>query len=327
MALNSTIPDKTMDDGTGYLPAPAELFSAGIHTYRAYGLTFSSEICFPQWPGFSVTGEADVSIRQGVIFGKNYTPPDSVQIESSPGHVLLRGSQSATIRVSGGNAITVEQLPGGNPAVVRQILSGWALAGIFHQRGMMPLHGSVICDGEACFVLCAESGIGKSTLAIAFLNAGHTYLDDNVALIHFGKDIPWVIPGIPEIRLWEDALQHVAFEHRVVGRVKPDVNKLALLSRANFKNEPVILKRIFILRRTQNPDISFVPLIGAAKFKVLWEHVFCVRFMGDSGNKFSLFQNLKKLASDIACFEIRLPAELPPPDKLREIIHDFNIMH
>ncbi len=48
--------------------------------------------------------------------------------------------------------------------------------------------------------------------------------------------------------------------------------------------------------------------------------------MGDSGNKLSLFQNLKKLASDIACFEIRLPAELPSPDKLREIIHDFLIL-
>lgn len=321
------MPDKLLDDTSDSQSMPAKLFSRSPYIYRAYGLSFSSEIRFPQWPDVSDAGEADVYIRQGVIFGKDYVPPSSVQIETSPGNVLLRGSQSATILVSGGNAITVEQLPGGNPSVIRQILLGWALAGIFLQRGMLPLHGSALCSGDNCFVICAASGAGKSTLTAAFLNAGYTYLDDNVALIEYQEGTPFVAPGIPEIRLWEDTMETIAFEHTITGRVKPEIKKLTLLARANFRNTPASLKKILILRRTQDSNLSFAPLTGSAKFQALWEHVFCMRFMGDSGSKLSLFQNLQALAARVAVVEIRMPAKLPRPDKLCDIIIGSNVMH
>jgi hypothetical protein len=327
MASNSTMADEHFHDTSDGQPMPAELFSSSSYTYRAYGLTFSSEISFPQWPDLPTAGEADVYIKKGVLFGKDYMPPDSVQIETSPGNVLLRGSQSATILVSGGNTITVEQLPGGNPAVIRQILLGWALAGIFLQRGMLPLHGSALCSGDNCFVICAASGTGKSTLTAAFLNAGYTYLDDNVALIEYQEDIPFVAPGIPEIRLWEDTMETIAFEHTITGRVKPELNKHTILARSNFRNTPASLKKIFILRRTQDSHLSFETLTGAAKFQALWEHVFCVRFMGDSGSKLSLFENLQALAARVAVVEIRMPAKLPRPDELCDIIIGSNLMH
>ena len=322
MASNCTTPENPLAGGVKAPPGEGGLFSGGPYAYRAYGLTFASEIAFPQWPESPDAGEPDVRIGQGVIFGRDYVPPSSVQIESSPGELLLRGSQSATIRVSGGNAITVEQLPGGNPGIIRQILLGWSLAGIFHQRGMLPLHGSALCDGDACFVFCAASGTGKSTLAAAFLNAGCAYLDDNIALIRFEGGQPSVAPGIPEIRLWEDALGDVAFEHTVAGRVKPDVNKLAVLARSTFRSEPAPLRKIFILRRTNDPELSFVPLKGAAKFHALLEHVFCIRFMGDTVSRLSLFQNLKELSAKVAVQEIRLPASLPRPENLCRTIRE-----
>jgi hypothetical protein len=322
MASNFTMPDESLDEKAEVLLMNQDLFSGGPYTYRAYGLTFSSEMHFPQWPEAPASAEADVHIGQGVIFGRDYTPPSSVQIESSPDSLLLRGSRTATILVSGGNAITVELLPRPNPVILRQLLQGWALAGIFHQRGMLPLHGSAVCDKDACFVVCAASGTGKSTLAVAFLNAGYAYLDDNIAVIEYQEDVPFVAPGIPEIRLWEDALPNVAFEHTVSGRVKPEVNKLAVLARTNFRSSPAILKRIFILRRTQDTKLSFVPLTGAAKFQALWEHVFCVRFMGNTGGKAGLFRNLQALASRAALVEIRLPATLPEPDALCRMIRE-----
>ncbi len=42
--------------------------------------------------------------------------------------------EKRTILVTGGNSITIEPLPNGNRATIMQILLGWALGGLFHQR-------------------------------------------------------------------------------------------------------------------------------------------------------------------------------------------------
>ena len=204
MASNCTTPENPLEGAVKALPGEGGLFSGGPYAYRAYGLSFASEISFPQWPEATGAGEPDVRIGQGVIFGRDYVPPSSVQIESSPGELLLRGSQSATIRVSGGNAITVQQLPGGNPGIIRQILLGWSLAGIFHQRGMLPLHGSALCDGDACFVFCAASGTGKSTLAAAFLKGNEigkavSCLTEVLTLAPNYKDAPLLLARYREL--------------------------------------------------------------------------------------------------------------------------------
>ena len=325
MESNSTMPDRSRDGAAGGLLMDDELFSGDPYFYQAYGLNFSSEIRFPQWPAAPASGAADIEIRHGVIFGPDYVPPDSVRIEASPGRILLRGSKSATILISEGKTITVERLPGGNPGVIRQMLLGWALAGIFHQLGLLPLHGSTLCRGESCFTICAESGAGKSTMAVAFLNAGFLYLDDNVAVIDFQDDGPRVVPGIPEIRVWGDALRNIKFEHTIAGPVKPALNKIAVLARTNFKKVPSSLKKIFILRRTQNSSLVFENLTGAAKFQALVEHVFCLHSMGDTGNRLRLFHLLQTLAAGVTVEEIRLPAEPPRPEELCRIILDSHM--
>lgn len=302
------------------------LFSGVEHTYRAYGLVFSSEVRIAHFPEASGPGDPDVRIRQGEIFGPGYVPPDEIRIEASPGRLLLRGARSATILVTGGNSITIQPLPNGNPSTIRQLLFGWALGGIFHQRALLPLHGSAICRGDDCFVFCAESGTGKSTLAAAFLNKGFSFLDDNIALAGLHDGLAFIAPGSPELRLWEGSMPALEFEHEVAGRIRPDLDKISIIAHRNFRNEKVRLKKIFILSRSDESAISFVNITGVAKFRALLKSVFFLRYIQDSGGGAGLFHPLQRLAERVPVAEIRLPARLPRPDALCDTILGSAVM-
>jgi len=304
-----------------------DLFSDSMHSFRAYGLTFSSAIRFAHVPDAEIPGEPDVRISRGEIFGPAYSPPPAIVVESSPGKLLIRGARSATIQVSGGDRIVIEPLPGGDQGVIRQLVLGWALGGIFHQRGMLPLHASALCDGRDCIVFCAGSGTGKSTLAAAFLNQGFTYLDDNVALVDLGQRVPVVVPGAPELRLWDDALPGLAFEHRVVGPIRSGFSKLSVAAREKFCEKEAPLRRVFVLRRTADREVSFSELAGAGKFRSLMEHVFGLRLVSDPISRGRLFQLVSELAARVAVTAIRLPAKMPSPETLCHLILNHELGH
>ena len=70
------------------------------------------------------------------------------------------------------------------------------------QQGFEPLHATaVIVDGQA-IALLGDSGYGKSTLAAAFLQAGHGLLTDDLLLLRPGKSGIEAYPGPPRIKLF-----------------------------------------------------------------------------------------------------------------------------
>ncbi len=296
------------------------IFSETEHVYKAYGLEFLSQVRVPHFPEAVHSGDPDVRIRHGEIFGPGYTPPASIQIDASPGRLLLRGARSATILVTGGNSMTIEPLPNGNAATIMQILLGWGLGGLFHQRNLLPLHGSALCRNENCFVLCSPSGGGKSTLTASFLNRGFSFLDDNIALADFEDGKAYIASGSPELRLWEHAMPVLDFEHETAGRIRPDMDKISIIARGNFRREKARLRKIFVLKRGDGAEVSFIDLTGAAKFQTLLESVFFVRITNYCKSNRGLFRLVCRLAEKAPVTEIRLPARLPPPDDLCDII-------
>jgi hypothetical protein len=314
-------------NNSGKTPSHEEnLFSELDHLYRAYGLLFSSEVQIDHFPDACDPGGPDVRIRRGEIFGCEYKPPGKIQIEASPGRLLLRGARSATMLITGGNTIQIQPLPDGNPATIRQMLLGWALGGLFHQRAMLPLHGSAVCRGNDCFVFCAASGVGKSTLAAAFLNRGFSFLDDNIAVADFQEDTAFITPGSPELRLWEGSLPALEFEHRIAGRIQPDLSKVSIIAQRNFRKEKTPIRKIFCLSRSDESKLSFVNLTGAAKFQALMKNVFFLRYFKDFQGKDVLFHPVQHIAERVPMVEIRLTRLLPPPDVLSDTILDSALM-
>ena len=90
---------------------------------------------------------------------------------------------------------------------MRLFLLGSAFGALLHQRGLLPLHANAVeVDGKAVAFM-GESGAGKSTLAAWFHDAGHRVLADDVCVIRFDEQQrPMACPGLPRLRLWQDAI-------------------------------------------------------------------------------------------------------------------------
>jgi hypothetical protein len=78
---------------------------------------------------------------------------------------------------------------------------------ILHQRGQLPLHASCVVVDERAIAICGRSGRGKSTLAAAFVRAGHRLLSDDIVVVGFpdGGDAV-AVPGSPHLRLNPDSI-------------------------------------------------------------------------------------------------------------------------
>ena len=176
-----------------------------LEDYSLFGLRVRSEIPLPELFEALPGGAADVTITLGavpVIDGSDGRP--AVDGEA----LLLHISGIARYRIAGGDTIVVDPEPGVPDRNIRLYLLGSAFGALLHQRGLLPLHANAIeVDGKAVAFMGA-SGAGKSTLAAWFHDRGHRVISDDVCVVCFKDDgRPFACPGLPRLRLWQDALE------------------------------------------------------------------------------------------------------------------------
>lgn len=195
--------------------------------YALYGFTLRSELSLPAAPAAPLDdGSEQVAVRFGDV------PPhgdERLWTEEEGRALAFDIPDVGRFRIAGGREIVIDPAPGASERNLRVYLLGSAMGALLHQRGLLPLHANAIeIDGRAV-AFSGKSGAGKSTLAAWFADRGHRILCDDVCAIAVGADgAPMVLPGVPRLRLWEDALLHSgreteAFERSFDGQDKYDV--------------------------------------------------------------------------------------------------------
>jgi hypothetical protein len=293
------------------------------YLYRAYGLTIQSEICCPELEESSPGRAVDVHIRRGPV-PENLAQPnyEGYKCEADDMSLLIRTDRLAKLLISGGHQILVEEREGVQQHEIRTLLLGWGLGAVLHQRGILPLHASAVSTDDGCLVFCAPSGIGKSTLAYAFLKKGYRLLDDNIAAVKTGFDGAMVLPGYPELKLRGDALLDSSHASHPLRPVLRDCDKFALSVLDHFEKAPRVLRGIYVLSRVCSPASRLARLKGGAAFQALSEHTFCARFVKGMGQPAKHFDMLVRLANQVPVYEMQFPPELLQPDELSQIIED-----
>jgi hypothetical protein len=125
----------------------------------------------------------------------------------------------------------------------------WSIPSLlcFVRRGDLPLHGAAVeVDGRALLV-CGPSRAGKTTLAAAFLSAGHRVLSEDLGCCRLSP-APTVLPGPAMLRVRPDVYERFAFPGTtVVGRDDERVH-LALEGELRGDGRPVPLQAVVLLR-------------------------------------------------------------------------------
>ena len=183
-----------------------------IRTYCLYGLRLHSEWPLP-WTAESAGHLAEVSLLRGTAprFATAFEEAraqagDAVlprAVRLGDGETYVRWSDRFEFLVApDGRAIEARALPGHGGEAFHTHLLGQVLSVALVRQGFEPLHATTVTIDGAAVAFLGESGFGKSSLAAAFLRAGHRVLTDDLLMLSPGCGGFVAHPGPPRIKLF-----------------------------------------------------------------------------------------------------------------------------
>lgn len=239
-----------------------------LYNYKAFGLSFSSEIELPECLPAEST-----ALDFRIVKARVSLPPVSttnihrrgIMAESgidSNQNLYLNWKGVAAYRAIAGELLEVDAMTEENDVLSLFTVSE-ALAMILFQRGYFLLHASAVQIGEQAVVFMGAPGAGKSTTAAAFVKAGCRLLSDDLTAISFDQDNkPYVVPAYPQLKIWENTVRGLGMNVENLERVSEGVNKFAVTPRDLFPDKILPLGAFYFLHKARNkPRLRQMPLM------------------------------------------------------------------
>ena len=229
-----------------------------MHCYRAYGLHVHSELLLPAMVS-AEAAEPDVVIQFGHVDCSGLQVQDNGQRERVSAHEAAYAWEDVgAFLVRNGKEIIIDPDRNVEEQLLRLPVLGILLAAILYQRGMLVLHASAVAIHGEVAVFMAAKGWGKSTLAAMLYGRGHDLIaDDLVAIDLSHPDVPMVIPGFPQLKLFPEAARFAlgdqpdAWPQLAIG-----YEKLARRGIDRFAQVPLPLKGIYQLAKGAAPALK-----------------------------------------------------------------------
>ena len=230
---------------------------------------------------------------------------------ANPFHAKLYGDLEAGYRLWIGGlgwyqvfpeAPEIRVPPDVDPVLREERLWGIPATLCFLARGDIPLHAAAVEVGGSAILFGAPGRFGKTTLAAAFLAAGHRILSEDVSCLRL-SEIPWVLPGPAMLRVRTDSFAQLRLPGvQPVARDADRVHvKLDVRSRGG--PEPVPMRAVVLLRgASERPTLERED--PAVAVRDLWALSFKVPTDAD---RVRCFQAVADVASDVPVWNLRRP--------------------
>ncbi|HWP68888.1 MAG TPA: hypothetical protein VN437_06250 [Rectinemataceae bacterium] len=239
-----------------------------IYEYRAFGMHITSKLALalPKAPHYEDVPVWPVSIGFGDVKSDPSLPHSlgRIRFGLSGNDIQVEVPWAGRYRIKGDSRIDVEPEPSADEKTVGLYITGLVLTFLLRRRPFLTLHGSAVAGPNGALAFLGDRGSGKSTTAMALIQAGYEMLCDDVIPIAAG---PLVFPGIPLPKLLSDAYERLVGDSSMAKSLFDGVDKYQVDLPAS--HTPAHLHSIFVLEPTDVPNLEIAPLRGSAKFAAL----------------------------------------------------------
>jgi hypothetical protein len=250
-----------------------------MYFYKAYNLILESEIEIPELPVVGCSShEADIRVHFGDV---PLAPHSGVSLEDGRAFrlddecLLYAKNNCGRFLIQGESEIVVAPDPGIEERVMRLSLFGPALGLLLIQRGYLVLHGGAVAFGDEAALLLGPGGAGKSTLTGELCRQGGKILTDDVVVVETRGEACTVMPGVPLLKLWPDAVED-APEGVWSRELHPDFDKVGRRLDDKQLAEPTPVGQVVLLAGGESLDMT--PVLGTDAFRALMMSLFATRY-------------------------------------------------
>ena len=294
-------------------------------TYALGGLTVRSDFPLPELPPCDTPNAADVRIIRANV-PKSLPGGMQVMAEArvTPQAVLLDIPSVGRILAVGGREIRVDAAPDCRAEDLRLFILGSAFGAIYLQRGLFPLHASVVVVHGKAIAFAGDPGAGKSTMAAWLNRQGYPVLSDDVCVIRVDADHePLAFPAFPRIKLWKDTLSALGLNRKGLQKDYSRADKYHLPPIGDFAQEAVPLRQINFLafsKDESSPELE--PVQPAHAVSLLRDNTYRFQFVSPMGLTKRHFVACTRIVESVAMYTLSRPKRFSALAECQQLIED-----
>ena len=202
---------------------------------------------------------------------------------------------------------TIEVPDRGTDALRREVqLWGVPTMLAFTRRGDLSLHAAAIAIGDSAVLVAAPGRFGKTTLSVAFHEAGHRLLSEDISRLQLDPE-PLVMPGPAIVRMREDTFSGIppagmSIASRARGRVE-----LAIDDERRGDSTPVPVRAVVLLRESVDDRIRLERVETVDAIPDLWTLAFR---LPESDDRSRAFQQVAAFADRVPVWNLFRPVTM-----------------
>lgn len=292
------------------------------YTYRIYELNFVSTLELPNLGG-ALQSDAlipDVIIREGAIPNQlsdvNYHQEwdimnYSIGTYQGQAATLIHFKQVGHFLIIAGKEIRFNRQADDHLGDFHSYLCSMAMVAILYQRGDMVLHASAVATPVGGLLFFGESGAGKTTTTAGFAQRGYHILTEDVTVVRLQDGVPYVLPGIPYLKLEHFTTQLIGFDWEAMPPLFSDNPKRAHLLDANYQRQAVPLRHIYQLSKDKNSSdlvfntaIAYEERLGIVADNIHYKRFFMGYPLDEIYSELAIF-----LIENVPMTQVRRPAQ------------------
>lgn len=201
------------------------------------------------------------------IFGKHRWSANGKEL-------TLQIENVASYKIQDGAEVYVCPNPISDPDSIQLFLNGSVLGAVLHQRGIMPFHGSSFIFKDRGVLICGNSGVGKSSVVVAFCKDEGRLVNDDITPICFDNErITLVLLGT-EVKLWDDAISLLQLDKTDLKKIRPSLNKYYVSGVARQEEKQPLLHTFIVLRTHNQNNFEIKRPKGIERFNCLRHNIY-----------------------------------------------------